>query len=408
MAPMMPVADALAMVLDGVAQLDTEWVELAEAHGRVLAEHVVALRTQPPCAVSAMDGYAVRAADIAMPPAQLTVIGSVAAGQVFDRPLGGGQAVRIFTGAPVPEGADTILIQEEAEETGDTSIMAMNSAEPGQFVRPAGLDFSSGDRLVNASTRLDAGHLSVAAAGNHPKLAVVRKPIVGILATGDELVRPGTPLGPGQIVASNTPGVAAIVAQAGGQSIDLGIADDRRLDLEIALHAAVAAKCDMLITLGGASVGDHDLVRPTFTAQGMQLGFHKIAMRPGKPMIFGQLGAMRVLGLPGNPVSSLVCTHLFVVPLIAALSGRSHQRHRHKAIVAHELAENGAREHYMRATLDRDQAGNLVATAFENQDSSILSHFAAADGLILRPVGAPAADAGSLVDVIMLREPTGL
>lgn len=402
---MMAVSEALARLLADAAPLDAETVPLSQARGRVLADHVIARRTQPPFAVSAMDGYAVRAADTGDPTRPLTVIGEVAAGQVFDTPVEAGQTVRIFTGAPVPQGADAILIQEDAETAGKGTIRAGEAVAMGHDVRPAGLDFSEGDRLIESGTLLDGGHLSLAAAGNHAELTVRRRPRVGVLATGDELVQPGMSPGPGQIVASNGYGVAAILEEAGAEPFDLGIACDRRADLDIKLDAALAAECDVLITLGGASVGDHDLVRPTFVARGMELAFHKIAMRPGKPMMFGRLGAMRVLGLPGNPVSSLVCTHLFAVPLIEKLAGRPPSQRRTTARLGAPLDPNGPREHYMRAALTRDQNATLVVTAFDNQDSSIIRLYAAADALILRPPGADALDAGSRVEIVILREP---
>lgn len=402
---MMPVSDALARLLADTAPLDAETVALAEARGRVLADDLIALRTQPPFAVSAMDGYAVRAADTRDPPGPLTVIGEVAAGQVFEAPVKAGQAVRIFTGAPVPEGADAILIQEDAETAGEGTIRAREAVPAGRHVRPAGLDFSEGEMLIEGGTLLDGGHLSLAAAGNHAELTVRRRPRVGVLATGDELVQPGMPPGPGQIVASNGYGVAAILAEAGAEPFDLGIACDRRADLDIKLDAALSAECDVLITLGGASVGEHDLVRPTFVARGMELAFHKIAMRPGKPMMFGRLGAMRVLGLPGNPVSSLVCTHLFAVPLIESLAGRPPSQRRTTARLGAQLDPNGPREHYMRGALTRDGDGTLVVTAFDNQDSSIIRLYAAADALIVRPPGADALDAGAEVEIVLLREP---
>jgi molybdopterin molybdotransferase len=402
---MMPVADALGRLLADATALETEAIALHEARGRVLAADIVALRTQPPFAASAMDGYAVRAEDTAKTPATLNVIGAVAAGDVFSGRVEPGQTVRIFTGAPLPEGADAILIQEDAETLGRDNIRAMESVTAGRYLRPAGLDFAEGDRLLESGTLLDAGHLSLAAAGNHARLPVIRRPAVGVLATGDELVAPGHETGPGQIVASNGYGVAAIARDTGAEVIDLGIARDNAASLEAKLDEAIAANCDVLITLGGASVGDHDLVRPVFTGRGMTLDFYKIAMRPGKPMMFGRLGAMRVLGLPGNPVSSLVCTHLFVVPLLERLAGRPESQRRTRARLGAPVARTGPREHYMRASLTREYNGSLVATAFDNQDSSIIRLYAAADALIARAPDAPAAEVGDEVEIVMLREP---
>lgn len=400
---MMPVSEALARLLANAGPLEVETVPLAEAQDRVLAEAIKARRTQPPFAASAMDGYAVRAGDLAISPVDLSVIGSVAAGDVFKGTIAAGQAVRIFTGAPVPDGADAILIQEDTETITADTVRATATVEPGAFVRPAGLDFKMGDTLLDAGRLLDGGALSLAASGNHPDLPVLRRPRVGVLATGDELVPAGSPIAPGQIIASNSIGVCAIARAAGGHAIDLGIAGDTSADLDAKLDAAQAAKCDILITLGGASAGDHDLVRPTFAARGMALDFYKIAMRPGKPMMFGRLGDMRLLGLPGNPVSSLVCAHLFAVPLIEALAGRPASQRRQRAQLGAGLPQNGPREHYMRAHLVRTDDGELIATAFDNQDSSVLRNFANAAGLIVRPPQAPAVDRGASVDVVLLR-----
>ncbi|MBO6638965.1 MAG: molybdopterin molybdotransferase MoeA [Roseitalea sp.] len=402
---MMPVADALERLLADANALETERVGLHDAQQRVLAQDIVALRTQPPFTASAMDGYAVRADDIAETPATLDVIGAVAAGEVFAGRVEPGQTVRIFTGAPLPDGADAILIQENAEPAGDGKIRALQPVTAGRYLRPAGLDFAEGDLLLEKGTLLDAGHLSLAAAGNHARLPVIRRPRIGVLATGDELVAPGSETDPGQIVASNSFGVAAIARDAGAEVIDLGMARDNAASLEARLDAAIAANCDVFVTLGGASVGDHDLVRPVFTGRGMTLDFYKIAMRPGKPMMFGRLGAMRVLGLPGNPVSSLVCTHLFVVPLLEMLGGRPQSRRRTTARLGAPIGKTGPREHYMRASLARGDDGILVATAFDNQDSSIIRLYAAADALIVRAPDAPAVDVGDMVEIVMLREP---
>lgn len=400
---MMPVSEALARLLADAEPLGIEPVALNEAAGRVVASDIAARRTQPPFAVSAMDGYAVRAADTVDVTKPLAVIGEVAAGAVFDETVGPAQTVRIFTGAPVPDGADAILIQEDADASRDGVILAKSHLDEGQFIRPAGLDFAEGDRLLASGTVLDAGHLSLAAAGNHATLPVFRRPVVGVLATGDELVPPGQETGPGQIIASNSYGVAAIARAAGAEIVDLGIARDTAASLEAKLDEAIAARCDVLITLGGASVGDHDLVRPVFGGRGMTLDFYKIAMRPGKPMMFGRLGAMRVLGLPGNPVSSLVCTHLFAAPLIERLAGRPDGQRRATARLGSPIEKNGPREHYMRARITRDPDDMLVATAFDNQDSSIIRHFAGADALIVRAPEAPPAEACETVEIVVLR-----
>jgi len=399
---LLPVSEALARLMAGTAPLEAEPVPIARAHGRVLAHDLIARRTQPPFAASAMDGYAVRSADTGDAPTRLAVIGSVVAGSVFDGTIGFKQAVRIFTGAPVPAGGDAIIIQEDVQTVDDGVIDVPSAVPRGRFVRPAGLDFTEGDTLLEAGRVLDGGALSLAASGNHGVLDVVRRPLVGILATGDELVPPGSDPGPGQIVASNSVGVAAIVREAGARVLDLEIARDTRASLSAKLDAAIAAHCDLLIVLGGASVGEHDLVRPAFADRGMELDFWRIAMRPGKPMMFGRLDNMRVLGLPGNPVSSLVCGHVFAAPLVAALSGRPHRQRRVRAVLGASLPANGPREHYMRARLTPTDGGVLAAEAFEDQDSSILRNFAHADGLIVRAPHAKALDAGAAVDVIFL------
>lgn len=404
MAPL-SVSEALTRILDGAEPVGTQTVPLDQASGRILAEDLIARRTQPPFAASAMDGYAVRAIDTAG--RNLRVVGSVAAGSVFDGSVGPGQVVRIFTGAPLPPGTDSIIMQEDVERIDATTIAIARPVDRGTFVRPAGLDFHKGDPLLARGRRLDGGALSLAAAGNHAALDVFRRPLVGILATGDELVPPGGEAGPGQIIASNGYGVAAIAREAGAQIIDLGIAPDTIGALQEKLDAALAAHCDLLIVLGGASVGDHDLVRPAFIERGMTLDFWTIAMRPGKPMMFGALGKLRVLGLPGNPVSSLVCGHVFAAPLIAALAGRAHRHRTLRARLGAPLPANGPRRHYMRAHLTRSETGELTVTAFDNQDSSILRHFANADCLIVRAPHASALAAGAPVDAIVLpgREP---
>ncbi|MGL4973762.1 MAG: molybdopterin molybdotransferase MoeA, partial [Bosea sp. (in: a-proteobacteria)] len=318
---LMPVEEALARLLASVpSTMASETVALAQSHGRILAENVVSLRTQPPFPASAMDGYAVRAADLS-PGATLCVIGESAAGRRFSGVLKAGEAVRIFTGAPVPDGADTILIQENADGVGSDTITAKQGEPEGRFVRKAGLDFLAGDVLLKAGQRLQPGMVALAAAMGHGTLPVRRKPRVAILATGDELVMPGDPAGLDQIMASNSFALAGIVAQAGGAPLDLGIARDNHADLARAIGEAQAQGADVLVTLGGASVGDHDLVQAALLKAGMTPGFWKIAMRPGKPLMQGRLGQMVVVGLPGNPVSSIVCGHVFVVPLVRAMLG---------------------------------------------------------------------------------------
>jgi len=394
------VREAVERVLSGVVPTGAETVPLAEAFGRVLAEPLAALRTQPPFAASAMDGYAVRAVE-AKPGAQLRVIGASLAGKGYAGNVGPGEAVRIFTGAPVPDGADTILIQEKAE-AGDGTVKVLESPITGRHIRAAGLDFRKGDMLLSAGRRLGARELALAAAMNHASVPVRRRPLVAILATGDELVPPGGNPGPDEIVASNGFGIAALVAKAGGLARDLGIVRDDRAAIAAAIDAARAAKADILVTLGGASVGEHDLVGAALQERGMALDFWKIAMRPGKPLLFGRLGEMRVLGLPGNPVSSLVCGILFLEPLIGALLGRPYVEPGEPAVLGADMPPNDARDDYMRATLTRASDGTLIATPLPVQDSSMLSTLAAADCLLVRPANAPAGKRGDRCRVVRL------
>jgi molybdopterin molybdotransferase len=395
------VEEALQRLLADAAPLGAETVPLAEAVGRVLAAPVKALRTQPPFPASAMDGYAVRAADLASN-ARLTVIGTAPAGAPFAGTVAPGQAVRIFTGAPVPAGADTVLIQENARRLDDATVEVIEPAAMGRNIRRAGLDFAEGDALLDAGRVLDAAALSLAAAANHASLSVVRQPLVAVIATGDELLPPGSRPGPGQIIASNGFGVAAIAKADGARVLDLGIVADRHDDIADRIGEALAAGADVIVTLGGASVGDHDLVNAVLTAKGMALDFWKLAMRPGKPLMSGRLGSTRVLGLPGNPVSTLVCSHLFLRPLIAALAGRPFTPDIRDARLATAIEANDQRQDYVRAAVSAGPAG-LAVVPFGIQDSSMLKVLADANGLIIRPPHAPAAPAGETVRVLMLR-----
>ncbi|WP_332687197.1 molybdopterin molybdotransferase MoeA [Bosea sp. (in: a-proteobacteria)] len=399
-----PVHVALRALLDSVpGTTGIETLPLARCAGRVLAADLAALRTQPPFANSAMDGYAARAEDL-QPGKELRVVGESAAGRGFAGVVSPGETVRIFTGAPLPEGTDAILMQENAEGVGSPAIRVVKGASKGQFVRPAGLDFGSGEVLLKVGRRLDSAALGLAAAMGHPQLAVRAKPVVAILATGDELVLPGEPVGPDQIVASNSYALAALVEQAGGTALDLGIARDNHPDLAARIEAARAAKADVLVTLGGASVGEHDLVQAALKAQGMDLGFWKIAMRPGKPMMMGRLGAMVALGLPGNPVSSIVCGHLFVTPLIEALLGMAEpERDRGEpAILAIDLPANDERQDYLRAEFVTE-AGKRRVKPFARQDSSMLANLSRAEALVTRPAFAEPAKAGDPCRIIRLR-----
>jgi molybdopterin molybdotransferase len=399
---LMPVADALAAILDGADPLPEEMVALDNAFHRTLARDVEARRTQPPQAMSAMDGYAVRAADAADLSVRLKVIGEVAAGRPFGRAVGKGEAARIFTGGVIPDGADAVIIQEDTTSEGGTIAIA-EAAKVGRHIRPAGADFREGDVLLEKGSRLTDRALALAAAMNHPELAVHRRPKVAVLATGDELVMPGEIPGPGQIVYSNGYSLRALARAEGAETIDLGIAADSVAATTEGIRRARAACADILITSGGASVGDHDLVKPSLEAEGVTIAFWRIAMRPGKPMMHGRLGAMRVIGLPGNPVSSYVCGFLFLVPLIRALSGRCIIHHTTEtAILGSDLAANDQREDYLRARLSKDVDGEWIATTVNHQDSSLLGNLAAAQGLVVRPPFAPAAAKGAAVNILRL------
>jgi molybdopterin molybdotransferase len=401
---MIPVAEALSRILGSIpAPVSAEAVALDQAAGRTLAADVAALRTQPPFAASAMDGYAVRAADAAGVPASLDVIGASAAGHGFPGPVGPGEAVRIFTGAPLPEGADAVVIQEDTEAL-DGRVRVLEAARQGRHIRPAGLDFREGEVLLQAGQRLDARRLALAAAMGHPSLPVRRKPRVAILATGDELVRPGEAAGPDQIVASNPYALRAMVERAGGEAIDLGIARDTIDDLVRHIDRASALAADLLITLGGASVGEHDLVQPALTQRGLELGFWRVALRPGKPLMHGRLPhpgsspepGMLLLGLPGNPVSSIVCGILFVVPAIRGMLGdpAAGDDPSEAGILGTSLPANDGRQDYMRASLARSPEGRPVAHPQSRQDSSMLATLAESEALVIRAPHEPAAAAG--------------
>jgi molybdopterin molybdotransferase len=398
----MQVADALAQVLEHAAPLPAEDTALADAHRRVLARDIEARRTQPPADVSAMDGYAVRAADVATAPATLRLIGEVAAGHPFDGVVHDGEAARIFTGGVLPAGADTVVIQENTTRAGD-SVVIEKGAKAGLNVRPAGLDFADGDVLLSKGRRLTDRDLSLAAAMNHATLPVHRAPKVAVLATGDELVRPGTTPGVGQIVYSNGYATMALARSEGCEVFDLGIAPDRIDETAAAVRRARELNADILVTSGGASVGDYDLVQQALASEGLSLSFWKVALRPGRPMMHGRLGAMHVLGLPGNPVSSYVCAVLFLVPLIRRLTGRTDCAPTESfATLGRDLPENDERADYLRATLDIRTDGQWVATPFETQDSSMLAPLARAGCLLIRAPFAPPAKAGERVRIIAL------
>jgi molybdopterin molybdotransferase len=401
-AALLSVADAQALVLKDARPLAPEDTPLAQAHGRILADDLKALRTQPPAAVSAMDGYAVRAADVAVASVRLKLIGEVAAGHPFDHPVGTGEAARIFTGGVMPPGADTIVVQEHTAREGDTVVVQKASAA-GRHIRREGLDFKTGDVLLPQGKRLTARDLALAAAMNHPAVPVHRRAKVALLATGDELVMPGSTPGPGQIVYSNGYALRALARAEGADTIDLGVAADTMEATTAGIRRARDLGADILVTTGGASVGDHDLVKESLEAEKVAIAFWKIAMRPGKPMMHGRLGAMRVVGVPGNPVSSYVCTWLFVVPLIRALSGRKVIHHRREsALLGRDLGANDVREDYLRARLEKRSDGTLIVTPVNHQDSSLLANLAAAQALVIRAPFAPAAKAGASCEILRL------
>lgn len=400
---LLPVEDAQARLLDRARPIDDmERVGLAEADGRVLAEDLAARLTQPPFDASAMDGYALRSADAPEPGSLLRVIGESGAGHPFAGTVGAGEAVRIFTGAVVPQGADAVLLQEDAERLDGGMVRTTFPVTAGRHVRPRGQDFMEGEPALSRDMPLDFASLTLAAAMNHADLPVYRRPRVAVIATGDELVRPGDRPGPGQIVASNSFGIAALARQCGAEVIDLGIVADDRAAIAARVGVAQEAGADVLVTLGGASVGDHDLVQSTLIKSGMTLDFWKIAMRPGKPLMVGSLGAMHVLGLPGNPVSSMVCGLLFLEPLLARLGRRPAPDREVDAVTGSALPANDRRQDYLRASLGRDAAGRLVATRFEKQDSSMMKIFARSGGLIIRPPHAPALETGAPCRLMLL------
>jgi len=397
---LLSVDDALALVLKGLAPLDVEQVSLADAQDRVLAEDLAATLTQPPFDASAMDGYAVRSADLTALPATLDVVGEAAAGARFTGTMKPGQAVRIFTGAPVPHGADTIVIQEDTEGSA-ARVVVKAAASAGKHIRLRGQDFKQGEVLLRRGTTLGPRSLMLAASMNHAVLPVRRKPQVAILATGDEVMPPGSGLGPDQIVSSAGYGVAAAVAAHGGDAVPLGIARD---DPEsIATLAGTGAGADILVTIGGASVGERDLVASALEREGLVLEFAKVAMRPGKPVLFGRLGTQRVLGLPGNPVSALLCTYVFLVPMLRAMLGVHGDGHPvPEAVLGADLPANGERQHYLRATSTWREDGTRVVRPLPSQDSSLVAALAKADCLIVQAPQAPALPQGARLKILPL------
>jgi molybdopterin molybdotransferase len=402
MASLLLVADALARVLDGVKPLPKASVPLMDAPGRVLAADLVALRTQPPEDLSAMDGYAALAADVAKVPVTLKVVGEVAAGHPFEGRVGTGEVARIFTGGVVPPGADTIVIQENTARSGDR-VTVNTTASKGKHIRRAGLDFSKGQTLLRAGHRLTDRDLMLAAAMNHPAVPVHRRVKIAVLGTGDELKPPGSDPGPGEIIYSNGFALMALARTEGCEVLDLGVVPDD-IDATIAaIRKAKALEADILLTSGGASVGDYDLVQKGLSAEGLALSFWKVALRPGRPMMHGRLGAMHVLGVPGNPVSAYVCAVLFLVPLIRRLHGRADAvPQSESAILGIDLPENDERADYMRATLASGHDGTAVVTPVPVQDSSMIAALAKADCMLIREAFAPAAKAGDRCAILRL------
>jgi len=393
------VEEALSRLLTPLEKLPLEQVSIVDGLGRVLAEDVAARRTQPPFAVSAMDGYAVRAEDLAAVPVELRIVAEVPAGAGFGGHVGPGEAARIFTGAPLPAGTDTIVIQEDTQRDGDR-VRVIEGAAHGRYVRREGLDFGESDVLLRAGRRLTARDIGLLAAMNRPWLFVHRRPRIGILSTGDEIVMPGDPIGPHQIVSSNSLALAAFVAVCGGIPVSVGNAPD---DPEALRQIAAATRgVDLLVTTGGASVGDHDLVRDALGADGLELDFWQIAMRPGKPLMVGSYRGTPMVGLPGNPVSTLVCALLFLRPALERLSGAAPAAEAAPtARLGAPLPKNDRRQDYLRSRLALAADGTLEVFPFEVQDSSMMRLMATADCLVVRPPLAPAIAAGALVPIVL-------
>lgn len=400
---MISVDEARRRIIQSMRPMPPEQVSLKDALGRVLAEDVASRRTQPPAAVSAMDGYAVRAEDVAQLPATLKIIGYSQAGAAFDGVVGPGETVRIFTGASVPAGADSIVIQENTivddDADGDNVTVTEGDTQLGRYVRAAGLDFQAGQILLKAGKALTARDIGLAAGMNVPWLKVRRRPQIALLATGDEVVMPGDPIGPDQIVSTNGLSLAAFITAEGGNPIDLGIAPDS--EDALAAMAAGARGADMLVTMGGASVGDHDLVQKVLGDIGLEVDFWKIAMRPGKPLIFGHLDETPILGLPGNPVSSMVCAVIYLrAAMRAMLAMDAPENETVEVTLGADLGENDERQDYLRAQLKTGADGAPVVMPFNRQDSSMFAHMAHADCLIIRPPFAPAVKAGDRVTTL--------
>jgi len=388
---------ARAAMLATVTILPSEPMSVIEADGRWLSEPIIATRDQPPFDASAMDGWAVRVADLGSGPFQ--IVGESAAGRGRETPLEAGQAVRIFTGAPLPSGADRVVIQEEATREGDQLNIGAAADAPG-WVRPRGADYAVGDVLLEKGLRLNPWRVALAASAGRPQVACARRPRVAILAGGDEVVEPGAPVGPYQIYDAAGPGVALVARRAGALVCRLPLVGDT---LEAIAASLKDVEADLIVTIGGASVGDHDLLKPAARSLGATLHVEGVAMRPGKPVWFATLPDGRLLlGLPGNPVSALVCAELFLVPLLAALQGGHAEPAFQPMPLAEPLPANGPRDHYMRAVILRDAEGRPTVRALKDQDSSMVAVLAGADALLRRPPHAPGLAVGAPVRVVVL------
>ncbi|MDV7338884.1 molybdopterin molybdotransferase MoeA [Terasakiella sp. A23] len=399
---LLPLDDAFAKVAEGIKTLTAEQISVAEALGRVLAEDVAARLTQPPSAVSSMDGYAVRSADVQTQPVIVERVGESQAGGPFEGTVSPGQCVRIFTGAPMPAGADAVIMQEDTDVAGN-QVTLKEVAYEGKFVRRAGLDFSEGDILLKKGQLLSARDIGLLCAMNVPWVKVYRKPRVAILATGDELVMPGEAVRESQIVSSNSLMVAAMVTAMGGIPINLGIAGDTEESLRETLRGLEGA--DLLITSGGVSVGEYDLVRNVLGEEGLDIDFWRIAMKPGKPFMFGHIAGKPAMGLPGNPVSSYVTAFLFLRPALRKMQGGTFEQDKPvRVILGADVPKNTIRQEYMRAVFSRDNDGRLVATPYDKQDSSMLANLAHCEGFIIRPVQAPELKAGEETDAIFVTD----
>lgn len=406
---MIPVEEAIARVRAGLEPVESETVPLAAALERVTAAAIAARVAHPPQDMSAMDGYAVRATDIASPPVELGVIGEAPAGAAYAGVVGPGQAVRIFTGGPVPAGADTVVIQEDTEAVpARHRVRILQSPERGRYIRPAGMDFMAGETVIAAGRRITARTLALLAAMNIAEVPVRRRPRIALLSLGSELVEVGAQPGPYSVINSNSHGLAAFFRAEGAEVTDLGIAPDDAAATGDRLEQLKDAGADLLVTTGGASVGDHDLIRDVLGDRGFETAFWKVAMRPGKPSFFGRLrgpgfGNLPVLGLPGNPVSALVSAVLYGRPFLAARLGRAEAVNRPVAArLTTALAANDSRQDYLRAAVELDETGMYRASPFPRQDSAMILPLERADGLIVRPPHAPARAAGETVPVILL------